>query len=85
MIVVQCTAIVLTCKIGASGSWQLGGTMVTVFYVFICILCVVVERRLVLGVRREMCMCAISIFTAPYFSNYHARMVLDIVCSYMIT
>jgi len=77
-------AIAFTCKIGASGSWRLGGAMVTVFYAFF-VLCVVVERRLVLGVRREMCMCAISIFTAPYFSNYHARMVLDIVCSYMIT
>ena len=51
--------------------------MVTVFYVLVCELCVVVERWLVLGVRRAMCMCTISIFTAPYFSKYHARMVLD--------
>ena len=67
VIVARCTAIALTCKIGASGSWWLGGTMVTVFYVLLCVLCVVVERWLVLGVRRAMCMCAISIFSAPYF------------------
>ena len=77
LIVGRCTVIALTCKIGASGSWRLGGTIVTVFYIFVCVLCVVVERRLVLGVCRAMCMCAISIFTAPYFSKYHARMVLD--------
>ncbi len=59
--------------------------MVTVCYVFVCVLCVVVESRLVLGVRRAMCMCAISIFTAPCFSKNHARMVLNIVCSYVIT
>ena len=44
------TAIALTCKIGASGSRRLGGAMVTVFHDFVCVLCVVVERRLVLGV-----------------------------------
>jgi hypothetical protein len=33
--------IALTYKIGAAGSWQLGETMVTVFYVFCCVLCVV--------------------------------------------
>jgi hypothetical protein len=32
----------LTCKIGAAGSWRLGGAMVTVFSVFCCVLCVVV-------------------------------------------
>ncbi len=67
VIVAQCMAIALTCKIGASGSWRLGGAMVMVFYVFVCVLCVVAERRLVLGVHRAMCMCAISIITAPYF------------------
>ena len=49
-IAARCMAIALTCKTGASGSWRLGGTMVTVFYVFVCVLCVVVEKRLVLGV-----------------------------------
>jgi hypothetical protein len=41
----QRTAIALTCKIGAAGSRRLGGTMVTVFYVFCCVLCVVVCAR----------------------------------------
>jgi hypothetical protein len=36
-------------------------------FIFVCVLCVVVERRLVLGVLCAMCMCAISIFTVPYF------------------
>jgi hypothetical protein len=40
-------AIALTCEIGASGSWRLGGTMVMVFYVLGCVVCVVVKRRLV--------------------------------------
>ncbi len=39
------TAIALTCKIGAAGSRQLGGTMVTVFYVLCCLLCDVVCAR----------------------------------------
>ncbi len=48
--------------------------MVTMFYVFVCVLCVVVvvvvERWLVLGgVRSAMCMCAISIFTAPFLPS----------------
>ena len=74
------TVIALTCKIGASGSRRLGGTMVMVFYVFLCVLCVVVERWLVLGIRSPMCMiCGISII----FSKYDARMVLD--NTYVIT
>ncbi len=76
--------ITLTCKIGASGSRRLGGTMVMVYYVCVCVLCVVVERWLVLGVHSPMCMiCGISIFTTPYFSKYDARMVLD--NTYVIT
>ncbi len=48
------TAIALACKIGAAGSRRLGGTMVMVFYVFCCVLCVVVcaRGRWFLGVRR---------------------------------
>jgi hypothetical protein len=44
-------AIALTCKIGASGSRWLRGTMVTVFYAFcVCVVCCCVcKRRLVLG------------------------------------
>jgi hypothetical protein len=38
-------AIALTCKIGADGSQRLGGTMVTVFSVFCCVLCVVACAR----------------------------------------
>ncbi len=40
-------------KIGAAGSRRLGGTMVRVFYVFCCVLCVVVCARCgwFLGVR----------------------------------
>ncbi len=40
-------AFVLTCKIGAIGSRQLGGTTVTVFFVVI-VRCCVCKRRLVL-------------------------------------
>ena len=80
VIVARCMAIAFTCKFGASGSWPLGGTMVMVFYVFVCVLCVVVERWLVLGIRSPMCMiCGISII----FSKYDARMVLD--NTYVIT
>ncbi len=43
--IAQHTAIALTCKIGAAGSRQLGGTMVMVFYVLCCVLCVVVCAR----------------------------------------
>ena len=39
------TVIALTCKIGAAGSRQLGETMVMVFYVLCCVLCVVVCAR----------------------------------------
>jgi hypothetical protein len=38
-------AITLTCEIGATGSQKLGGTMVMVFYVLCCVLCVVVCAR----------------------------------------
>ena len=81
-------AVALTCKIGASGSPWLGGTMVTVFYICVCVLCVVVERQLVLGVQAP---CNVHVrhkyfYCAIFFSKYpHARMVLDIVCSYVIT
>jgi hypothetical protein len=44
-LIARCTAIALTCKIGAAGSRQLGGTMVMVFYVLCCVLCVVVCAR----------------------------------------
>jgi hypothetical protein len=46
----QRTAIALTCKIGASGSRQLGETMVTVIC-FLCVVCCcgVCKRWLVLG------------------------------------
>jgi hypothetical protein len=47
--------------------------MVMMIYVFVCVLCVVVvvvERRLVLGgVHRAMCMCAISIFNVPFLPS----------------
>ncbi len=43
--IAQRTAIALTCKIGAAGSQQLGGTVVMVFYVLCCVLCVVVCAR----------------------------------------
>jgi hypothetical protein len=43
--IVRHTAIALTCKIGAAGSRELGGTMVMVFYVLCFMLCVVVCAR----------------------------------------
>ncbi len=42
---VRRTAIALTCKIGAARSQQLGGTMVMVFYVLCCVLCVIMCAR----------------------------------------
>jgi hypothetical protein len=43
-------AIALTCKIRATGSRRLGGTMVMVFYVMVCVVCCCVcKRGFVLG------------------------------------